>query len=193
MVRISFLVLLLAGLCFTVDRSVVAHSRSSMPQDTTKKGNTLRLDTVQLKGVNSTAKDKFDQKKSDYKSIYFWGDTKDMVTLPHQGGLAVNLNKLYNKFSRKGRHSRRLQRQFEREYEADLVREEWFALTKEYTVLSGDSLTKFRMYYQPTLKWLRGKDNYEKIAYIQHCLKCYLDSVELIHSRLSLPGGDVKP
>lgn len=164
-------------------------------QDTVKKKNgkdTLRLDTAQIIRKNLSAKDILGRKKEEYKSIYFWGDTKNMVTLPHQGGIAVNLNKLYNKFSRKGRHARRLQREFEKAYQQDLIREGWYALTKEYSKLSGDSLNKFRIYYEPSLKWLHENDRYEKIAYVHKCLKHYLDSVDIIHRRLQLPMGNAK-
>ncbi|MNI20060.1 hypothetical protein D3C73_735180 [compost metagenome] len=148
------------------------------------------MDNVSIK--RKSAADKWEEKKEEYKSIFFWGDTKNMVTLPHQGGIAVNLNKLYNKFSRKGRNSRKLQRQFEKEYQQDLIREEWYPLTGEYSKLSGDSLRKFRIYYEPSLKWLRENDRYEKIAYIHKCLTNYLDSVDIIHRRLQFPMGNAK-
>lgn len=109
-----------------------------------------------------------------------------MVTLPHQGGLAVNLNKFYNLLSRQGRASRRLQKQFEREFEQDKVLAKWAALTQAYTALTGDSMVKFRAYYEPSSRWLRKADHYDQIAYVQHSLKNYLDSVEIIHQRLSL-------
>lgn len=195
MIRISFLFLFLCGIYLSFNRELFAYSVPSVGylQDTVVKGkirgDTLQLDTIQIKPQDVTAEDKFEQKKIAYKSIYFWGDTKDMVTLPHQGGLAVNLNKLYNKLSRKGRNSRKLQRKFEQEYELDLIREEWFPLTHEYTLLSGDSLSNFRIYYQPSLQWLRTHGRYEKVAYIQQCLDNYMDSVSIIHDLLRLPVG----
>jgi len=192
MVRIGFLSLLLCCLYLLFDREeLFAYSVGLYQNDTIlgqRAKDTLQLDTAQIIRKNLSAKEKLDQKKSEYKSIYFWGDTKDMVTLPHQGGIAVNLNKLYNKFSRKGRNSRKLQKEFEEEYELDLVKEEWFPLTGEYTRLSGDSLDKFRIYFQPSLKWLHENGRYEKVAYIQECLKHYQDSVHIIHQMLSLPA-----
>jgi hypothetical protein len=195
MVRIGFLSLLFFCVYFSFYRpGAFAHPAEFYYQDTIgKKGSqkdTLRLDTVSIK--RKSAADKWEEKKEEYKSIFFWGDTKNMVTLPHQGGIAVNLNKLYNKFSRKGRNSRRLQRQFEKEYQQDLIREEWYPLTQEYSKLSGDSLRKFRIYYEPSLKWLRENDRYEKIAYIHKCLTNYLDSVDIIHRRLQFPMGNAK-
>jgi len=195
MVRIGFLSLLFLCIYFSFNRQELFASPGEFYQQDTigKKGSqkdTLRLDTILIK--RKLAADKLDEKKEEYKSIFFWGDTKNMVTLPHQGGIAVNLNKLYNKFSRKGRNSRKLQRQFEKEYQQDLIREEWYPLTKEYSKLSGDSLRKFRIYYEPSLKWLRENDRYEKIAYIHKCLTYYLDSVDIIHRRLQFPMGNAK-
>ncbi|WP_293956374.1 MULTISPECIES: hypothetical protein [unclassified Sphingobacterium] len=195
MVRIAFLSLLFFCFYFSFCRQgIFAYPIVSYDQDTIEergsKRDTLRLDTVSIK--RKSAGDKWGEKKEEYKSIFFWGDTKNMVTLPHRGGIAVNLNKLYNKFSRKGRNSRKLQRQFEKEYHQDLIREEWYPLTQEYSKLSGDSLRKFRIYYEPSLKWLRENDRYEKIAYIHQCLRNYLDSVDIIHKRLQFPMGNAK-
>ncbi|WP_293946327.1 MULTISPECIES: hypothetical protein [unclassified Sphingobacterium] len=195
MARIGFLFLIVLCIYLAFDRPVFAQPIDVVLQDTVKKKNekdTLQLDTAQIIRKNLSAKDILDQKKEEYRSIYFWGDTKNMVTLPHQGGIAVNLNKLYNKFSRKGRHARKLQRKFEKEYQQDLIREEWYAFTKEYSKLSGDSLNKFRIYYEPSLTWLYENDRYEKIAYVHKCLKYYLDSVDIIHRRLQLPMGNAK-
>jgi hypothetical protein len=115
-----------------------------------------------------------------------------MVNLPKKGGIGLSISKLYNKLSRRGRHARRLQRGFESEYESDLIRAEWFPLTTKYTTLSGDSLQKFRQYYEPSLKWVQQLGTYEKVAYIQKCLKNYLDSVEIIHRQLQLPMDEVR-
>ncbi|MGJ1324469.1 hypothetical protein MUB18_01795 [Sphingobacterium sp. PCS056] len=155
------------------------------------KQDTTILDTAQIVGEKSSAEEKMAEKLVTYRSIYFWGDTKNMVTLPHQGGLAVNLNKFYNLLSRQGRASRRLQKQFEREFEQDKVLAKWAALTQAYTALTGDSLVKFRAYYEPSSRWLRKADHYDQIAYVQHSLKNYLDSVEIIHQRLSLPKLEI--
>ncbi|AIM35850.1 hypothetical protein KO02_03530 [Sphingobacterium sp. ML3W] len=152
---------------------------------------TTKMDTALVVGEKLSAEEKMAEKQVAYKSIYFWGDTKNMVTLPHQGGLAINLNKLYNLLSRQGRASRRLQRQFEREFEQDKVLAQWNALSEAYTPLTGDSLIKFRIYYQPSYKWLRHSDHYDQIAYVQNNLKNYLDSVVIIHQRLSLPKLEI--
>jgi len=195
MARICFLFLIAFCVYLASDRPVFAQPIEFVLQDTVKKKNvkdTLRLDTIQVKRKNSLAEDKLNEKKETYKSIYALGDSKEMVNLPKKGGVGLSINKLYNKLSRKGRNARKLQRQFEKEYQQDLIREEWYPLTKEYSKLSGDSLRKFRIYYEPTIKWFHEHDRYEKIAYIHKCLTYYLDSVDIIHRRLQFPMGNAK-
>jgi len=195
MARIGFLFLIVLCIYLAFDRPVFAQPIDVVLQDTVKKKNkkdTLRLDTAQVDSKNNTAQDKFNEKRETYSFIYPLGDTKEMVKLPKKGGIGFSISKLYNKFSRKGRHARKLQRKFEKEYQQDLIREEWYAFTKEYSKLSGDSLNKFRIYYEPSLTWLYENDRYEKIAYVHKCLKYYLDSVDIIHRRLQLPMGNAK-
>lgn len=192
--------LFLLSICFLLffSRAKSSSARIALySQDTSRRDkkvvnfDTTKMDTALVVGEKLSAKEKMAEKQVAYKSIYFWGDTKNMVTLPHQGGLAVNLNKLYNLLSRQGRASRRLQRQFEREFEQDKVLAQWNALSEAYTPLTGDSLIKFRIYYQPSYKWLRHSDHYDQIAYVQNNLKNYLDSVVIIHQRLSLPKLEI--
>ncbi len=195
MVRIGFLFLIAICIYCAFDGPLLAQPIDFMLQDTVKKKNgkdTLRLDTIQVDPKNTLAEDKLNQKKEAYSAIYSLGDAKNMVNLPKKGGIGLSINKLYNKLSRKGRNARKLQRGFEREYASDLIRTAWFPLTKEYTTLSGDSLTKFRQYYEPSLKWLQEFDSYEKVAYIRKCLTNYLDSVDIIHKQLRLPVDDVR-
>lgn len=172
-------------------RFVVSYQDTILRNKKATNRDTMEMDTAQVVSVTLSAEEKMAEKQVTYKSIYFWGDTKDMVTLPHHGGLAVNLNKLYNLFSRQGRTSRRFQRLFEREFEQDKVVAQWATLTEAYTPLTGDSLVKFRVYYEPSSIWLRKADHYDQIAYVQHSLKNYLDSVEIIHQRLSLPKLEI--
>lgn len=170
---------------------VVSYQDTNLRNKKVMNRDTIEMDTVLVLGGEMTAEQKMLEKQAIYKSIYFWGDTKNMVTLPHQGGIAVNLNKLYNLLSKQGRASRRLQKVFEQEFEQDKVQKQWAALTEAYTSLTGDSLIKFRVYYEPSSKWLRKADQYDQIAYVQHSLKNYLDSVEIIHQRLSLPKLEI--
>lgn len=146
---------------------------------------TIQIETVTVNRQVVTPEQKFNQKKEEYRLIYFWGDTKDMLSISN--GLALNVNKLYNKFSKQGRNARRLQRVFEREYLQDIVLEKWLPLTEEYTDLQHDSLTIFRVYYQPNINWIRDFDEYERIAYIVTSLKNYRDSADYIHQMMLIP------
>ncbi len=153
----------------------------------TLKQDTLRIDTVFINREIASPLEKFEKKKEDYKQIYFWGDNKNMVTVPITGGIMININKLYNHLSRRGKASRRMQRVFEREYEDDLVNEIWRPLVKEYSKLQGDTLEKFMIYYKPSLVFLSDATPYERVAYLTQSLKNYKDSVSIILERLKLP------
>lgn len=164
-----------------------SHNMKRVIYDTIRPSDdTIRLNSVIVNNGMLNAKQKYEQKKIDYRLIYFWGDTKDMLTFSN--GLSLNLNKLYNKFSKKGQDSRRLQRVFEKEYIQDLILEKWLPLTKEYTNLEDDSLSVFRSYYQPKISWIKNYDDYERIAYIVKCLKNYRDSATYIHHIMAIPN-----
>lgn len=151
---------------------------------------TLAKDTLVIDEVvidkRVDALEKFETKKAYHKEIYLLGDNKNMVTLPHTGGLAINIQKLFNHFSKRGKGARRLQRTFEREYEEDLARAIWDPLLEEYTTLRGDSLAKFNLYCKPSFKFLSEASHYERVAYLLRNFKNYSDSTEAIHRRFSL-------
>ncbi|MFZ4863610.1 hypothetical protein ACL9RF_15650 [Sphingobacterium sp. Mn56C] len=148
---------------------------------------TLKIDTVAIKGNEQSAEEIFENRKVDYKLIYLWGDTKNMITVNPLGGIAINLNKLYNKFSKLGKDSRRLQRSFESEFEANRVNELWLPLTRNKVKLNGDSLFVFETYFRPTYVWLSTATEYEKLLYLKKCMQTYVDSTAVIHERIMIP------
>ncbi|TDS15833.1 hypothetical protein [Sphingobacterium paludis] len=151
---------------------------------------TLHTDTIAIDEIyierKIDARSKFEDKKAYHKEIYLLGDNKNMVTFSPFGGIALNIQKLYNHFSNRGRAARRLQAQFEREFEEDLASEIWDPLLLEYTTLRGDSLQKFKLYCSPNLAFLNDASHYERVEHLLRHLKMYRDSVNVIHDRLRL-------
>ncbi len=151
---------------------------------------TLQKDTLAIEAVvvekQVGALEKLEAKKAYHKEIFLLGDNKGMVSLPITGGIAINIQKLYNHFSRRGRGARRLERTFEREYEDDLVDSIWNPLLAAYTTLRGDSLTTFSLYAKPPLAFIAQATDYERVEYLLHKLKNYQDSTEVIHRRFML-------
>lgn len=154
----------------------------------TVNNDSITRDTLAIEEVvvnkRSDALANFEAKKAYHKEIYYLGDDSNMIMFGL--GIAVNIQKVYNHFSRRGKGSRRLQRQFEREYEDDLVNEIWNPLIAEYTTLQGDSLAKFNLYSKPTLDFLAQCSYYERVAYVLEQLKNYRDSAAIIHERFDL-------
>lgn len=154
-------------------------------QDTLKR-DTLVIDTVVVTGSGLSPVENYELKKANHKEIYFLGDNKNMVTLPTSGGLAVNIQKLYNHFSRRGKGSRRLQRLFDKEYEQDLVSEIWEPLIKEYSHLRGDTLNLFIIHAKPSYAWVSNATHYEQVAYVLKREKDFLDSISVLMDKIRL-------
>lgn len=146
---------------------------------------TLSIDEILVERKLKSSLEKFEQKKEDHRKIYLLGDNKKPFIITPIG-IGANLNRIYNHFSKSGKQSRKLQRLFEKEYEDDLINDIWKPYTEEFSGLSGDSLSDFRVYYKPKLAWLSDASHYDKIYYIKSNLKNYLDSVELIKNKLKL-------
>jgi len=167
-------------------RPLILHAEPLL-RDTINNDSITR-DTLAIEEVvvnkRSDALTNFEAKKAYHKEIYSLGDDNNMIIFGL--GIGVNIQKVYNHFSRRGKGSRRLQRQFEREYEEDLVNEIWDPLIAEYTTLQGDSLAKFNLYSKPTLDFLTQCSYYERVAYVLEQLKNYRDSAAIIHERFDL-------
>ncbi|WP_268228571.1 hypothetical protein [Sphingobacterium sp. UT-1RO-CII-1] len=154
-------------------------------QDTLKQ-DTLVIDTVVVTRGKLSPLEEYELKKENHKEIYFLGDNKNMVTLPTSGGLAVNIQKLYNHLSRRGKGSRHLQKLFDKEYEQDLVNEMWEPLIKEYSHLSGDTLRLFVIHAKPSYAWISKATHYEQVAYVLKREKSFLDSISVLMDKIRL-------
>lgn len=158
--------------------------RDTLHTDTLYKDTLLIEEIIIDKRVD--ALEKLEAKKEYHKEMYWRGDDKNMVTIPITGGIAINIQKVYNHFSRRGKGARRLQQTFEREYEDDLVESIWNPLLLSYTTLQGDSLAKFNLYSKPSLEFLSQASHYERVEYLLRTYQNYLDSTDVIHRRFSL-------
>jgi hypothetical protein len=154
-------------------------------QDTVKR-DTLEIDTV---GINKglTPDQKYEARKKQYRTAYMWGDNKNPVIINPLGGIAININKVYSHFTKKGKNSRRLMKLFKNEYDIDRTEVLWKPLTVKLTDLRGDSLFYFQMYFLPEPDFLENASYYEKVEYVVKCMRVYRDSTEKIHQTMKLP------
>lgn len=116
-------------------------------QDTVKR-DTLEIDTV---GINKglTPDQKYEARKKQYRTAYMWGDNKNPVIINPLGGIAININKLYSHFSKKGKNSRRLMKLFKNEYDIDRTEVLCKPLTVKLTDLR-DSILFSNVFYSRT-------------------------------------------
>lgn len=151
--------------------------------DTVKK-DTLNIDTV---SIGITIAQKQEARKRQYRTAYMWGDNKKPFTINPFGGIAININKVYSHFSKKGKNSRRLMNLFKNEFDMDSVNVLWKPLTVKLTDLRGDSLFYFQMYFLPEPGFLENATYYEKVEYVIKSMRVYRDSTDVIHERMRLP------
>lgn len=166
--------------------SLVFASSSNM--DTLKK-DTLAIDTV---GISITVAQKYEARKKQYRTAYLWGDNRKALLINPLGGIALNINKVYSHFSKKGKNSRRLMNVLKNEYDLDSIEVQWKPLTVKLTDLKGDSLFYFQMYFLPKPGFLENSTYYEKVEYVVKSLRIYRDSTEVIHNKMRLPKVVVK-
>lgn len=157
----------------------------------TLKRDTLEIDTV---GINKglTADQKYKARKNHYRTAYMWGDNKKPFIINPLGGIALNINKLYSHFSKKGKNSRRLMKLFKNEYDIDRTEILWKPLTVKLTDLKGDSLFYFQMYFLPEPDFLENATYYEKVEYVVKSMRMYCDSTDVVHQRMKLPKWQIK-
>lgn len=169
-------------------RTIPSDNISSNHLDTvnkdTVKNDTLDIDTV---SIGITVAQKYEARKRQYRTAYMWGDNKKPLKINPLGGIAVNINKLYSHFSKKGKNSRRVMRLFEDEFTIDSTNVLWKPLTVKLTNLKGDSLFYFQMYFLPKPGFLENSTYYEKVEYVVKSMRIYRDSVAVIHESMKLP------
>lgn len=160
-------------------------------QDTLKR-DTLRIDTISISRELLTADSIFRFKQKEYRIIYLRGDNKKPVQINPLGGILININKIFNHFSKEGKQARRLQHVFKKEYNDDLVNGLWKPYAAKYTGLKGDSLFVFQTYFKPDYKLFSEASHYEKLYYILQAMRVYGDSSSMIHETMRLPKINLK-
>lgn len=162
---------------------ILTNNLDTVKKDTIKK-DTLAIDTV---SIGITIAQKQEARKRQYRTAYMWGDNKKPLGVNPKGGLALNINKLFSHFSKKGKNSRRLMSLFKNEFDMDSVNVLWKPLTVKLTDLRGDSLFYFQMYFLPEPGFLENSSYYEKVEYVTKSMRIYRDSASVIHERMKLP------
>lgn len=128
------------------------------------------LDEVTISERQQSPLDKLYKNQDDYKQIYRIGDDKNMfIIMPGLpfAGLAINLDALYNHFSRAGRNARKLQKTIVRDYLDDVVDSRYTkSLVTKYTGYEGKQLDDFMIDNRPTYEFMRHASDYDIIVFI---------------------------
>lgn len=163
-------------------REIAARDTVVLPLDT------IGIEEVVIKREVLTPEEQFKRDSSEYRIIYFNGDNKDMFIVNiFPPVLLININKLYNHFSKTGKRARNLQKVFRDRFENDKVNQTWYPLTQQLSKLDGQQLEDFRRYYQPNYDWWVVAEEYEQLDYLFKRLRNYGDSASYIRKYLALP------
>lgn len=123
------------------------------------------LGEVVIRDYRDSPQKKFERNKSDYKQIYRIGDDKDWLMIGL--GFAINIQKLYNHFSRDGKNARKLQKTLVRDYYDDVVDSRYTkSLVTKYTGYEGKQLDDFMIDNRPTYDFVKHASSYDLIEYI---------------------------
>lgn len=132
------------------------------------------LDEVTISERQLSPLDKLQKNQDDFKQIYRIGDDSHVfIIMPGfpWAGLAINLDALYNHFSRAGRNARKLQKTLIRDYKDDVVDARYTkSLVTKYTGYEGKQLDDFMIDNRPTYEFMKYATDYDLIVYIKQKL-----------------------
>ena len=185
MSRILFFLSIFLFILNAIPQAFTCSSIALLSRDTIK--DTLGIDTIHIGMKVLSPQAAFREKQKEYRLIYFWGDNKNPIQINPFGGILINVNKVYNHFSKNGKAARRLQQVFNTQLNMDLINEIWKPYTNKYTPLKGDSLFVFQTYFQPEYTYFCNATHYEKLEYIFRSMRVYRDSSTVIHNLVRLP------
>jgi hypothetical protein len=124
--------------------------------------------------VNSTAispASVYAANKKEYRLIYFWGDdshifgvSTDMGYIP---GVTINIDKLNNALGKRGRDSRRLQRNFATDYQSSVIDQRFNPIAARVTGYKDKQLSDFIRDNRPSYEMVSKASDYELIQYVK--------------------------
>jgi len=136
--------------------------------------NAIMLDNVSINAVQKrSASEKYNENKTNYRSIYLKGD-KSKIVQAVPLGIGISINKLFSAFSKEGKDARRLQKHIENDYKLDLAEVRFNKeLVSNITGLVDKDLDDFIEENHPSYVWLMKASDYDIITYIKEKYKTY--------------------
>jgi hypothetical protein len=150
------------------DTVAIANQQSVLVQ--LKRTETL-LKQVEINSTAISPASVYAANKKEYKLIYFWGDdshifgvSTDMGYIP---GVTINIDKLNNALGKRGRDSRRLQRNFATDYQNSVVDQRFNPIAARITGYKDKRLSDFIRDNRPTYEMVSKASDYELIQYVK--------------------------
>jgi len=121
----------------------------------------VMLQEVVVSGTALSPAKKLEDNKKDYRAIYRIGDKKNIIG-------PDNIDKIWSALSREGNNARRLQRNFNTDYQNSIIDRRFTKkLVNGTTGYRGKQLDDFMIKYRPSFKMVENANDYELVEYVK--------------------------
>lgn len=108
-----------------------------------------------------------DQAKKDYKKAFDLADPGDLLSVGATGA-GLNINTIYNMFSKEGKNAKRLTKTIKKEYEENVIDSKFTpSLVQSVTGLKNKELSRFMQRYRPSYQFVVSANEYQLIEYVK--------------------------
>lgn len=108
-----------------------------------------------------------DQAKKDYKKAFDLAAPGDLLSVGATGA-GLNINTIYNLFSKEGKNAKRLTKTIEREYQENVIDSKFTpSLVQSVTGLKDKELSRFMQRYRPSYLFIVSANEYQLIEYVK--------------------------
>ncbi|MBK0379980.1 hypothetical protein [Mucilaginibacter segetis] len=148
----------------------------------------IQLKQVDIFDTKISPQKKLEATKKAYNKIYGSLGDRDLLSVSPGAGVGINIDALYNIFSKSGRNARHLQEVIEADYKQSIID---FRFNKSFvgrvTGLHDPDLSDFMAKYRPGYYFVIAAKDYEFIASIQNNLKRYLRNPDAYNLPVIVP------
>ncbi|HLQ99164.1 MAG TPA: hypothetical protein VK102_02220 [Sphingobacterium sp.] len=120
-----------------------------------------------------------EQAKKDYKKAYDLAEPGSAFSVGPTGA-GLNLNTIYNLFSKEGKNAKRLTKTIEKEYQENVIDSKFTAsLVRNTTGLRDSVLHRFMQRYRPSYYFIISTNEYQLVEYIKNKYEMFKLTPEL--------------
>ena len=133
----------------------------------------VRLKDVQIQKKRMTPQEKYEETLQDNRYAILRGSTDDMLSIGSRGA-GLNIDAIYNLFSKQGKNARYLQKILERDYHQQVIDDRFTpTLITQVLGITGAERDDFMLQYQPTYQFVLDASDYAFNNFIKNAYRSY--------------------